>query len=149
MDKNLVSTPTHERCITSYAARTQYKPGVVHPPHIKVKDAIDIHCHAHEGQQDPYVNEWNDLLEAIQGDKPYNEVERGVKASLTSSMGRMAAHTGQEISFDDMLNCDQEFAPGVDKLTMDSPAPLVANSEGKYPIPAPGVTRKHEYETTT
>jgi hypothetical protein len=49
-----VSTPTHERCVTSYAARTQYKPGVVHPPHIKVKDAIDIHCHAHEGQQDPY-----------------------------------------------------------------------------------------------
>jgi len=26
----------------------------VHPPHIKVKDAIDIHCHAHEGQQDAY-----------------------------------------------------------------------------------------------
>jgi hypothetical protein len=54
MGTNIVSTPTHERCVTSYAARTQYKPGVVHPPHIKVKDAIDIHCHAHEGQQDPY-----------------------------------------------------------------------------------------------
>jgi len=54
MSKNIVSTPTHERCVTSYAARTQYKPGTVHPPHIKVKDAIDIHCHAHEGQQDPY-----------------------------------------------------------------------------------------------
>ena len=49
MSTNTVSTPTHERCVTSYAARTQYKPGVVHPPHIKVKDAIDIHCHAHEG----------------------------------------------------------------------------------------------------
>ena len=102
-----------------------------------------------EGEQDPYVNEWNDLLEAIQNDKPYNEVERGVKASLTSSMGRMAAHTGQEITFDDMLNCDHEFAPGVDKLTMDSPSPLPANSEGKYPQPMPGITRKHEYETTT
>lgn len=54
MSKNVVSTPTHQRCVTSYAARTQYKPGVVHPPHIKVKDAIDIHCHAHEGQQDAY-----------------------------------------------------------------------------------------------
>jgi len=64
-------------------------------------------------------------------------------------MGRMAAHTGQEITFDDMLNCDQEFAPGVDKLTMDSPAPLPANSEGKYPQPMPGITRKHEYETAT
>jgi predicted dehydrogenase len=102
-----------------------------------------------EGQQDPYENEWNDLLEAIRNDKPYSEVERGVKASLTSSMGRMAAHTGQEITFEDMLNCDHEFAPGVDKLTMDSPAPLAANSEGKYPIPMPGITRKHEYETAT
>lgn len=51
----VVSTPTHQRCVTSYAARTQYKPGTVHPPHIKVKDAIDIHCHAHEGQQDAYA----------------------------------------------------------------------------------------------
>ncbi|MEX0802214.1 MAG: hypothetical protein WD688_02670 [Candidatus Binatia bacterium] len=42
MSANTVSTPTHERCVTSYAARTQYKPGEVRPPHIKVKDAIDI-----------------------------------------------------------------------------------------------------------
>ncbi|HYT57107.1 MAG TPA: DUF6282 family protein [Verrucomicrobiae bacterium] len=54
MSTNTVSTPTHERCVTSYAARTQYKPGTIHPPHIKVKDAIDIHCHAHEGQQDAF-----------------------------------------------------------------------------------------------
>jgi len=58
MDKNLVSTPTHERCITSYAARTQYKPGVVHPPHIKVKDAIDIHCHA-PVEKKPAAIFWN------------------------------------------------------------------------------------------
>jgi len=52
MSENIVSTPTQKRCITSYAARTQYSPGAVHPDHIKVKDAIDIHCHAHAGQQD-------------------------------------------------------------------------------------------------
>ena len=52
MSENVVSTPTRERCVTSYAARTQYKPGAVHPGHIKVKDAIDVHCHAHAGQQD-------------------------------------------------------------------------------------------------
>ncbi len=99
-----------------------------------------------EGQMDPYQNEWNDLMEAIRNDKPYSEVKRGVEASLVTSMGRMAAHTGQEISFDDMLNCDQEFAPGLDKLTSESPAPLQANKDGKYPIPMPGVSRKHEYD---
>jgi len=86
-----------------------------------------------------------DLMTAIRNDKPYNEVERGVKASLTSSMGRMAAHTGQEITFEDMLNSEHEFAPGVDKLTMDSPSPLPADTEGKYPIPMPGITKKREY----
>ncbi|NIO09221.1 MAG: hypothetical protein GTO40_14910 [Deltaproteobacteria bacterium] len=52
---NEVSTPTQKRCVTSYAVRTQYKPGAVHPPDIRVKDAIDIHCHAHDGQQDPFA----------------------------------------------------------------------------------------------
>jgi len=57
-------------------------------------------------ERNPYHNEWMDLMTAIRNDKPYNEVERGVKASLTSSMGRMAAHTGQEITFEDMLNSE-------------------------------------------
>ena len=98
-----------------------------------------------EGEEDPYLNEWNDLMDAIRNNKPYNEAERGVKASLVSSMGRMAAHTGQEITYEDILNCEHEFAPNVDKLTMTSAAPLVAGKEGKYPIPMPGITRKREY----
>ena len=75
-----------------------------------------------KGQRNPYQNEWNDLVDAIRGNKPYNEVPRGVYASLVTSMGRMAAHTGQIIEFKDMLDCDHEMAPGLDKLTMDSPA---------------------------
>jgi predicted dehydrogenase len=96
-------------------------------------------------ERNPYHNEWMDLMTAIRNDKPYNEVERGVKASLTSSMGRMAAHTGQEITFEDMLNSEHEFAPGVDQLTMNSPSPLVADAEGRYPIPMPGMNKKREY----
>src|SRR4030042_4111351 len=30
-------------------------------------------------ERDPYQNEWNDLVDAIRNDKPYNETERGVK----------------------------------------------------------------------
>jgi predicted dehydrogenase len=98
------------------------------------------------GQQDPYENEWNDLIDAIRNDKPYNEVKRGVEASLVTSMGRMAAHTGQEITFEDMLNNEHEYAPGVDKLTFESPAPLVADKDGKYPIPMPGIVKQSEYK---
>lgn len=93
----------------------------------------------------PYHNEWNDLIAAIRNDKPYNEVERGVKASLVTSMGRMAAHTGQETTYDEMLNCPHEFAPGVDKLTVASPSPLLANAKGVYPIPQPGLIGKREF----
>ncbi len=96
-------------------------------------------------QRDWYLNEWNDLMDAIRKDQPYNEVDRGVNVSLISSMGRMAAHTGQEITYEDMLNCEHEMAPGLDKLTMDSPAPLRSNSEGRYPIPEPGIVKDREY----
>lgn len=98
-----------------------------------------------QDERDPYQNEWNDLLEAIRKNKPYNEVKRGVEGSLVTSMGRMAAHTGQSISFDDMLNCKHEFAPGLDKLTDDSPAPLKADKDGRYPVPNPGITKTREY----
>ena len=59
-------------------------------------------------------------MDAIVNDKPYNEVKRGVEASLVTSMGRMAAHTGQEISFEDMLNSDHEMAPGRTSLGLRS-----------------------------
>ena len=93
----------------------------------------------------PYQLEWDDLIDAIRNDKPYNEVERGAEASLVSSMGRIAAHTGQVVTFDEILNHEHELAPNVDKLTLDSPAPLQAGSDGKYPVPMPGIITKREY----
>ncbi len=96
-------------------------------------------------ERSPYQNEWNDLVDAIRNDKPYNETERGVKASLVTSLGRMAAHTGREITYEQILNSDHEMAPGLDKLTMDSPAPLKADANGRYPIPQPGIVTNREY----
>ncbi len=96
-------------------------------------------------EPNPYQTEWDDLIDAIRNDKPYNEVERGVKASLVTSMGRMAAHTGQAVSYEDILNSDHEFAPGLEKLTASSPAPLIAGADGKYPVPMPGQKKMREY----
>ncbi len=95
--------------------------------------------------QNPYHNEWKDLMEAIRNDRPYNEVSRGVQASVVTSMGRIAAHTGQEMTYDNVLNSDHEYAPEVDKLTLDSPAPLRADARGAYPVPQPGITTRREY----
>jgi predicted dehydrogenase len=97
-------------------------------------------------ERSPYQLEWDDLIEAIREDKPYNEVERGAIASMVTSMGRMAAHTGQVVTYEQMLNCPHEFAPDVDKLTMESPAPLKSNDKGQYPVPQPGILKDREYK---
>ena len=57
----------------------------------------------------------------------------------------MAAHTGQEITLEQFMELDHEFAPGIDSLTMDSPAPLQADANGKYPVPMPGLVKRREY----
>ena len=96
-------------------------------------------------QRNPYQNEWDDLVDAIRNDKPYNEAHRGVEGSLVTSLGRMAAHTGREVTYEEILNCDHEMAPGLDKLTMESAAPLQADANGRYPVPQPGITKNREY----
>jgi predicted dehydrogenase len=93
----------------------------------------------------PYQVEWDELIKYIREDKPYNEVKRGVEASVASSMGRAAAHTGQIVTFQDMLNSDHEFAPDIDKLTKDSPAPLQPDASGHFPVPMPGMKGKREF----
>src|SRR3972149_3675731 len=45
---------TRPRYLTSYEARWAFHDAIQHPPDvIGVEDAIDLHCHAHQGQQDP------------------------------------------------------------------------------------------------
>lgn len=101
---------------------------------------------AYEGnEQNPYHVEWEKLVKAIREDTPHNEVKRGVEASVVTSMGRMAAHTGQIVTYDDMLNCEHEFAPELDKLTKDSEAPLKLAPNGKYPVPQPGLNKDREW----
>jgi predicted dehydrogenase len=93
---------------------------------------------------DPYQVEWDRLMDSIRNDKPHNEVKRGAEASLVTAMGRMAAHTGQIITREEILNCDHEFAPSVDKLTFESDAP-VKMVDGLYPVPQPGRKKRREF----
>jgi len=96
-------------------------------------------------EPNPYQLEWDHLVDAIRQDKPYNEVKRGTEASLAVLMGRKAVHTGQTVTFEEMLNDAHEFAPGVDKLTMDSPAPMQMAAGGSYPVPQPGRLKEREF----
>ncbi len=96
-------------------------------------------------EPDPYQLEWDNLIQSIRDDKPHNEVRRGAMASLVTSMGRLAAHTNQEVKWEDYLKHTEDLAPNVDKLNEKSPAPVVANAEGIYPVPQPGKLKNREY----
>jgi predicted dehydrogenase len=96
-------------------------------------------------EPNPYQLEWDHLIEAIRENKPHNEVKRGTEASLVTAMGRLAAHTAQEVTYEQMLAHDEEFAPEVDKLMQDSAAPVREDSQGNYPWPKPGINKRREY----
>ena len=98
-----------------------------------------------KSEPNPYQLEWDHLIDAIRQDKPYNEARRGAEASLVTSMGRMAAHTGQIVTYDQILNCEHEFAPDLAKMAADGPPPVQPDSDGRYPIPIPGIKKKREY----
>lgn len=82
--------------------------------------------------------EWEVLLDAIINDKPHNETERSIYANLAAVMGRAAVHSGQIITWEQALASDFEFVSNVDDLDYDSPAPVKADEEGRYPAPVPG-----------
>ena len=134
---------TKNSAIISTSAHTPAKSRIYKGNHIGDSKHL-IWEYPHQ-ERNPYEVEWHDLVQAIKDDQPYNEVKRGVKASLVTSMGRMAAHTGQVVTYDQILNCDHEFAPGLDQITLNSPAPLQPTENGKYPVPMPGLKRKTEF----
>jgi len=88
-----------------------------------------------------YQREHDLLFEAIRADKPYNETERSAYAALTGILGRMAAESGQMITWEQALNSKLELAPGLDNYTMESDAPVMPDAQGKYPVAMPGISK--------
>ena len=81
------------------------------------------------------------MFAAIRQDKPYNETEFSAKSAMAGIMGRMAAESGHEITWEQALASNLELAPGLETLTMDSPPPVVPDAQGRYPIAMPGFTK--------
>ena len=132
--------------IVSMAAHTPGKVRLFNDHHpSKNLRASNITWAYPQPEQNPYDLEWEDLINAIRNDEPYNEVDRGVRASMVTSMGRFAAHTGKHITWDEYFNNNHSMSPDADKITMDGPSPLQLDPDGRYPKPMPGVITKKEY----
>jgi predicted dehydrogenase len=146
---NNMSSVVHGSKGSAIVSTSGHTPGKVRTFKGQNQDRREVAWAFPQPEKNPYQLEWDDFVDAIINDKSYNEVPRGVEASLVTSMGRMAAHTGQEITFDQMLNCPQEFAPDVANFTFESAAPLLPDNEGNgtYPVPMPGINRDFEYKS--
>lgn len=90
----------------------------------------------------PYHREWQLLLDAIRADQPYNEARRAGEANVAAIMGRAATHTGQVVTWDDVMNSQFQYIADIDNLTFDTPAPIKAGPDGIYAPPLPGVTKE-------
>jgi len=90
----------------------------------------------------PYHAEWQVLLDAIRQDKPHNEARRAGEADIAALMGRAATHTGQYITWDQVLKSDFQFVDDIDSMTFDMPAPIHVGPDGIYPAPQPGITKE-------
>lgn len=65
-----------------------------------------------EGENpNPYMQEHADLIASIRAGKPINEARRMAETNLSAIMVREAAYTGQEVTWEDVLNSTQKLTP--------------------------------------
>ncbi len=88
----------------------------------------------------PYQVEHNDLFAAIRNGDEYSEAEYGAMSTMTSILGRMATYSGKEIAMAKALSDGPKIVPNPEDLSWDLKPPTVPDSEGRYPVPVPGVT---------
>lgn len=86
----------------------------------------------------PWQYEWNNFIASIRNDRPHNECKRAVYSDLTTLMGRAACHTGQEVTWDQIMASDFQFCNYLDTLGPDSPVPVQADADGQFPVPVAG-----------
>jgi predicted dehydrogenase len=81
---------------------------------------------------DMYQTEHDELFASIRSGNPINDGSRMCQSTMIAIMGRMAAYTGQEITWEQALNSQEKLVP--DDLAWDMELPIP-------PMALPGQTR--------
>ena len=98
---------------------------------MKFHKAFD-HGKPKTGAPNIFEIEHDTLLAGIRAGNPPNDGDRMVKSTLMSIMGRMAAYTGQEITWDMAMNSKENTMPA--NLDWDMKLPV-------SDLPIPGTTK--------
>ncbi len=64
-----------------------------------------------EEKTNPYVQEHANLMASLRADEGLNEGKQVAESVLSAIMGREAAYTGQEITWEEIMNADLELVP--------------------------------------
>jgi myo-inositol 2-dehydrogenase / D-chiro-inositol 1-dehydrogenase len=75
---------------------------------------------------EPYLAEHVALVEAVRSGRPINDLKNVAESSLTAVMGRMAAYTGREVTWDQAKESTTSLMPANLRWDMTLPVPPVA-----------------------
>jgi predicted dehydrogenase len=67
--------------------------------------------HAKLEGMNPYVEEHRDLVASIRSGTPLNEARRIAQSTLTAILGREACYTGQELTWDELMESELSILP--------------------------------------
>jgi hypothetical protein len=79
-----------------------------------------------------YQVEHDEFFASIRAGNPINDGDRMATSTLLSIMGRMAAYTGQEITWEMAMNSKEKLVPDQFDWDMTLPVP---------PVALPGITQ--------
>lgn len=78
------------------------------------------------------------LQQSIKAGTPVAEGQYGAEATMTAILGRMATYSGKQIGWDEAMASEISLAPAA--YAFDADPPVLPNTQGRYPVPVPGVT---------
>ncbi|WP_290710075.1 Gfo/Idh/MocA family oxidoreductase [Flavihumibacter sp. CACIAM 22H1] len=86
--------------------------------------------------ENAYQIEHDKLFEAIRNNTPLNDTEWGAMSTMTTLLGRMAAHSGKLVEWKDAIQSELTLLPK--RFGWDAEAPVLPDKNGLYPFAIPG-----------
>lgn len=90
------------------------------------------------GTENAFQIEHDRLFDAIRNNTPLNDTEWGAMSTMTTLLGRMAAHSGKMVEWKDAIESELTLLPK--RFAWDAETPIKPDQNGLYPVPEPGVS---------
>ena len=124
------------RCAAQFSGSVHAGTAIVYKDQRMARD--NVAWRAEKEQLSPWQAEWNVLLDAIRQGRPHNEAKRAAMSNLAMILARAAIHSGKIVTWEQAMASAFQFCPNADTLTPESPPPVQADAQGRYPVPVPG-----------